>query len=57
MGISFGDGVLIFGGAVGIGLGTLGGRLHHRLPGGGITARYEGIYAVGIASLPSVSPK
>lgn len=24
-----------------------GGRVHNRLPGGGITARYEGIYAVG----------
>ena len=29
--------------------GSLGGRLHHHLPGGGITARYEGIYAVGFA--------
>ena len=29
--------------------GVLGGRLHHRLPGGGLTARYEGIYAVGFA--------
>ena len=27
--------------------GLLGGRLHHHLPGGGITARYEGIYAIG----------
>ena len=35
------------GAVIGIGLGTLGGRLHNRLPGGGITARYEGIYAVG----------
>ena len=26
---------------------SLGGRLHHHLPGGGITARYEGIYAIG----------
>jgi NhaP-type Na+/H+ or K+/H+ antiporter len=42
-------GEALFGVAVGLGLGTLGGRLHHRLPGGGITARYEGIYAVGIA--------
>jgi sodium/hydrogen antiporter len=32
---------------VGVALGLLGGRLHSRLPGGGITARYEGIYAVG----------
>jgi sodium/hydrogen antiporter len=32
---------------VGIALGLVGGWLHHHLPGGGITARYEGIYAVG----------
>jgi sodium/hydrogen antiporter len=38
-----------FGAAVGIGLGVLSGRLHHHLPGGGLTARYEGIYAVGFA--------
>jgi sodium/hydrogen antiporter len=37
------------GAAIGIALGVLGGRVHHRLPGGGITARYEGIYAVGFA--------
>jgi NhaP-type Na+/H+ or K+/H+ antiporter len=37
------------GAAIGIGLGALGGRLHHQLPGGGMTARYEGIYAVGFA--------
>ncbi len=36
-----------FGVVVGIALGVAGGRLHHHLPGGGITARYEGIYAVG----------
>jgi NhaP-type Na+/H+ or K+/H+ antiporter len=36
-----------FGAVIGVALGLLGGRLHHRLPGGGITARYEGIYAVG----------
>src|SRR6478735_1835067 len=42
-------GEALFGAAVGVGLGTLGGRLHHHLPGGGLTARYEGIYAVGIA--------
>jgi sodium/hydrogen antiporter len=36
-----------FGAALGVALGLLGGRLHNRLPGGGITARYEGIYAVG----------
>jgi sodium/hydrogen antiporter len=42
-------GEALFGAAVGIGLGALGGRLHYRLPGGGFTARYEGIYAVGFA--------
>jgi NhaP-type Na+/H+ or K+/H+ antiporter len=36
-----------FGGVVGVAVGMLGGRLHHHLPGGGITRRYEGIYAVG----------
>src|SRR3954452_1542491 len=36
-----------FGAVVGVVLGTLGGRLHHYLPGGGITRRYEGIYAIG----------
>src|SRR4051794_22871318 len=37
------------GAAIGIGLGALGGRLHQRLPGGGVTSRYEGIYAIGFA--------
>jgi NhaP-type Na+/H+ or K+/H+ antiporter len=37
------------GAAIGLGLGVLGGRLHHHLPGGGLTARYEGIYAIGFA--------
>ncbi len=36
-----------FGVLVGVTLGLVGGRLHHHLPGGGITARYEGIYALG----------
>lgn len=36
-----------FGALVGIGVGLVGGRLHHHLPGGGLTPRYEGIYAVG----------
>ena len=36
-----------FGVLVGIALGLVGGRLHRHLPGGGITARYEGIYAIG----------
>ena len=35
------------GAAIGVVLGVLAGRLHPRLPGGGITPRYEGIYAVG----------
>jgi sodium/hydrogen antiporter len=34
---------------IGFGLGALAGRLHHRLPGGGLTQRYEGIYAIGFA--------
>ncbi len=37
------------GAAIGLALGALGGRLHRHLPGGGLTARYEGIYAVGFA--------
>ena len=37
-----------FGAAVGVALGIGAGRLHHALPGGGIAARYEGIYAVGV---------
>jgi sodium/hydrogen antiporter len=44
-------GEALFGAAVGVGLGVLGGRLHRHLPCGGITARYEGIYAVGFALL------
>jgi sodium/hydrogen antiporter len=44
-------GEALVGAAIGISLGALGGRLHNRLPGGGITARYEGIYAVGFALL------
>lgn len=36
-----------FGGVIGVVLGMVGGRLHHHLPGGGITRRYEGIYAIG----------
>ncbi|HET7054693.1 MAG TPA: sodium:proton antiporter [Solirubrobacterales bacterium] len=42
-------GEALAGGAIGFALGTLGGRLHHHLPGGGLTARYEGIYSVGFA--------
>jgi NhaP-type Na+/H+ or K+/H+ antiporter len=37
------------GAAIGVALGIAGGRLHRFLPGGGITARYEGIYAIGFA--------
>jgi NhaP-type Na+/H+ or K+/H+ antiporter len=42
-------GEALVGGAIGVALGVLGGRLHHRLPGGGVTPRYEGIYSVGFA--------
>jgi sodium/hydrogen antiporter len=35
-----------FGALVGVALGALGGSFHHRIPGG-VTAKYEGIYAVG----------
>jgi len=42
-------GEALFGAGVGVGLGVLGGRLHHYLPGGGLTARYEGIYSIGFA--------
>jgi NhaP-type Na+/H+ or K+/H+ antiporter len=37
------------GAAIGVALGVAAGRLHWALPGGGITPRYEGIYAVGFA--------
>jgi sodium/hydrogen antiporter len=37
------------GAAIGVALGAAAGRLHHSLPGGGITPRYEGIYAIGFA--------
>jgi NhaP-type Na+/H+ or K+/H+ antiporter len=36
-----------FGALVGVAVGMIGGHLHHHLPGGGITRRYEGIYAIG----------
>ena len=42
-------GEALAGGAIGFALGALGGRLHHHLPGGGLTPRYEGIYSVGFA--------
>jgi NhaP-type Na+/H+ or K+/H+ antiporter len=39
------------GALIGVALGYGAGRLHHFLPGGGITSRYEGIYAIGFALL------
>jgi NhaP-type Na+/H+ or K+/H+ antiporter len=39
------------GAVIGVSLGYAGGRVIHRLPGGGITARYEGLYALGIGLL------
>jgi sodium/hydrogen antiporter len=36
-----------FGALVGAAMGLAGGRLHKHLPGGGITPRYEGIFAIG----------
>jgi NhaP-type Na+/H+ or K+/H+ antiporter len=42
-------GEAVVGAVIGVGLGAMAGRLHHHLPGGGITARYEGIYAIGFA--------
>src|SRR5918994_430199 len=36
------------GAAVGIGVGGLGGRVPQWLPGGGMTSRYEGIFAIGL---------
>jgi sodium/hydrogen antiporter len=42
-------GEAVVGGIIGVALGAFGGRIHNRLPGGGITARYEGIYAIGFA--------
>jgi sodium/hydrogen antiporter len=40
-------GEAVVGAAIGVALGFAAGRLHARLPGGGVTPRYEGIYAVG----------
>ena len=37
-----------FGAVMGAALGIIGGRLHRLAPAGGITARYEGIFAVGL---------
>jgi NhaP-type Na+/H+ or K+/H+ antiporter len=44
-------GEAVVGAVIGFGLGAFAGRLHHHLPGGGMTQRYEGIYAVGFALL------
>jgi len=38
-----------FGAVLGAALGVFAGRLHRALPGGGVTPRYEGIYAIGFA--------
>jgi NhaP-type Na+/H+ or K+/H+ antiporter len=40
-----------FGGLIGVALGVVGGRILPYLPGGGITARYEGLYALGLGLL------
>jgi sodium/hydrogen antiporter len=40
-----------FGAALGVAVGVAGGKLVHRFPGGGITRRYEGIYALGLGLL------
>jgi len=40
-------GEAVVGAVAGLLLGYMGGRLHRHLPGGGLTQRYEGIYAVG----------
>ena len=37
-----------FGAVLGVAFGIIGGRLHRAAPAGGITGRYEGIYAVGL---------
>jgi NhaP-type Na+/H+ or K+/H+ antiporter len=42
-------GEAVVGAMIGVALGVAAGRLHFSLPGGGITARYEGIYAIGFA--------
>lgn len=41
-------GEAIVGGVIGVGLGWASGRLLRHLPGGGITARYEGLYALAV---------
>jgi sodium/hydrogen antiporter len=44
-------GEAVVGAGIGVALGAAAGRLHFVLPGGGLTARYEGIYAIGFALL------
>jgi len=40
-----------FGAVIGVGLALLGGRLLRSLPGPGLTRKYEGVYALGLALL------
>ncbi len=42
-------GEAVVGGLIGVGLALLGGRILPYLPGGGITGKYEGVYALGLA--------
>ena len=42
-------GEALVGAGIGVALGVFAGRLHTSLPSGGITPRYEGIYAIGFA--------
>ena len=42
-------GEALVGAGIGVALGVAAGRLHISLPRGGVTARYEGIYAIGFA--------
>lgn len=42
-------GEAVVGGAIGVALAMAGGRVLRFLPGGGITRKYEGVYALGIA--------
>jgi NhaP-type Na+/H+ or K+/H+ antiporter len=41
-------GEAVVGALIGLAMGVAGGRLHDRFPGGGITPRYEGIFAIGL---------
>jgi NhaP-type Na+/H+ or K+/H+ antiporter len=44
-------GEAVVGGAIGVALGVAGGRALPLLPGGGLTHRYEGLYALGLGLL------